>query len=53
MLFIDRVLNKEHFHEKNHAENAHQKLVPNPFLILVNNSKQSLREINSFKKKIF
>ena len=30
---IDRVINKEHFH----SENVHQKLVPGPFLILVNN----------------
>ena len=28
---IDEVLNKEHFYEKNHAENKHQKLVPDPF----------------------
>ena len=28
---IDRVLNKEHFYEKNHAENVHQKLVLAPF----------------------
>ena len=36
-LSIDRVLNKEHFLGKNHAENVHQKLVSNPILILVNN----------------
>ena len=28
---IDRVLNKEHFIWENHAENNHQKLVPDPF----------------------
>ena len=28
---IDRVLNKEHFIWENHAENKHQKLVPDPF----------------------
>ena len=38
---------------ENHAENVHQRLVPDPFLILVNNSKQSLYAINSFKNKIF
>ena len=35
-LSIDRALNKEHFLWKNHAENVHQKLVPDPFFILVN-----------------
>ena len=30
-LFIDRVLNKGTFLWKNHAENVHQKLVPDPF----------------------
>ena len=38
------------FYEKNHAENLHQKLVLDPFLILVNNPKQPLHE--SFKYKI-
>ena len=33
------LLNKEHLYEK-HAENVHQKLLPDPFLILVNNPKQ-------------
>ena len=32
--------------------NVHQKLVPDPFLILVNNTKQSLHTRNSFKNKI-
>ena len=50
---IDRVLNKEHFYGKNHAENLHQKLVPDPFFILVNNLKQPLHARNSFKNKIF
>ena len=27
---------------ENHAESVHQKLVPDPFLILVNNLKQTL-----------
>ena len=31
----------------------HQKLVPDPFLILVNNPKQPLHAINSFENKIF
>ena len=36
---------------KNHAENVHQKLVPDPFLILVNNPnpKQPLHARNSFR----
>ena len=38
---------------KNHVENVHQKLVPAPFLILVNNPKQSLYARNSFENKIF
>ena len=38
---------------KNHAENAHQNLVPDPFLILVNNPKQQLHARNSVKNKIF
>ena len=37
---------------KSHAENVHQKLVPDPFLILVNNPKQPLHARNSFKKDI-
>ena len=48
-LFIDRVLNKEHFNEKNNAENVHQ----DPFLILVNNPKQPLHGRNSFLKRYF
>ena len=31
----------------------HQELVPDPFLILVNNPKQSLHTRNSFKSKIY
>ena len=31
----------------------HQELVPDPFLILVNNPKQSLHTRNSFKNKIY
>ena len=38
-LSIDRVLNKEHFYGKIHAENLHQKLVQVSFLILENNPK--------------
>ena len=52
-LFIDRELNKEHFYEKNNAENGHQKLVPDPFLILLNNPKEPLHARSSFKNKIF
>ena len=39
-LLIDKVLNKEHLYEKIHVEHVHQKLIPDPFLILVNNPKQ-------------
>ena len=38
---------------ESHAENVHQKLVPGPFLILVNNPKQPLCARNSLKNKIF
>ena len=38
---------------KNHAENVQQKLVPDPFLILVNNPKQPLHARNYFKNEIF
>ena len=38
---------------ENHAENVHQNVVPDPFLILVNNTKQPLHERNSFENKIF
>ena len=38
---------------ENHAENVHQNLVPEPFLILVNNPKQPLDTRNVFKNKIF
>ena len=36
-----------------HAGNVHQKLVPNPYHILVNNLKQLLHARNFFKRKIF
>ena len=50
-LSIDRVLNKE---QKNHTENVKQKVVPDPFLIFVNNPKQPLHASSSFKKnKVF
>ena len=39
--------------EKNDAENVHQKLAPDPFLILPNNSKQILHAGNSFGNKKF
>ena len=38
---------------ENHAENVHQKLVPHPFLILVNNPKQPLYARNYFENKVF
>ena len=38
---------------ENHAENVHQKLAPDPFLILLNNLKQTLYAGNSFENKKF
>ena len=38
---------------KNDAENEHQKLVPNPFLISVNNPKYPLHARNLFTIKYF
>ena len=38
---------------ENHAENVHQRLVPDPFIILLNSPKQSLHARNSFENKIF
>ena len=38
---------------KNHEENVQQKLVPELFIILVNNPKQPLHARNSFENKIF
>ena len=38
---------------KNHAENIHQKLAWDPFLILVSNPKQLLHAMNSFLNQIF
>ena len=48
-LSIDRIS----FLWKSHAENVHQKLVPDLFLILVNNPNQPLHVRNSVKNKIF
>ena len=53
ILAIDRVLDTEHFYGKNHAENMHQKLAPDPFLILLNNPKRTLHAGNSFENKKF
>ena len=47
------MLNTEHFLRKNYAENVHQKLAPDPFLTLLNNSKQTLHAGNSFENKQF
>ena len=41
------------FYGKILAENMHQKLVLDPFLILVDNSKQPLHAVSSFKNEIF
>ena len=38
---------------ENHAENVHQKLAPDLFLILLNNSKQILHAGNPFENKKF
>ena len=36
-----------------YAENVHQKLTPDPFLILLNNPKQPLHTIKYFENKTF
>ena len=46
-------INKQTFLLENHAENVHQRLVPDPFLILVHSPKQQLHARNYFKNKIF
>ena len=51
-LSIDGVSNKT-FLWKNHAENMQQEIVPDLFIILVNDPKQPLYPRNSFKSKIF
>ena len=38
---------------KNLAENVHQKLVPEPFLVFLNNPKQSFHARNCFKMRYF
>ena len=48
-LSIERVLKKNY----NHTENVHKKLVSDPFLILVNNPKQTLHVRNSFEIRYF
>ena len=50
---IDGVSNKEHFLWKNYVGNVQQRLVPDLFMILVNNPKQPLHARNSFESKIF
>ena len=50
-LSVDRLLNKEYFLWKNHAENVHKKLVSDPFLILVSKQKHPFHAINSFKNQ--
>ena len=49
-LSTDRELNKENFYRK---IMQHQKQAPDPFLILLNNWKQSSHARNSFKNKTF
>ena len=48
-LSIDRLINKEYFLWKNHTENMHQRLVSDPFLILVSNQKLPFHRKKSFK----
>ena len=38
---------------EDHAENVHQMLAPDLFLILLNNPKQPLHARDSFKDKVF
>ena len=52
-LSIDRVLKYGTFLWKNHAEDVHQKLAPDPFLILLNNPKETLHAGNSFENNKF
>ena len=52
-LSIGKELYKKDFLWKNHTENVHQKVVPNPFLIMVNKPKQLLHTRNSPENKIF
>ena len=50
---IDRVLNKEHFYGRVMQKMCSKcALVPDPFLILVNNLKKPLHARNSFRNKI-
>ena len=51
-LLIDRELNKEYFYGK-YAENVHQKLAPDTFLILLDNPKRTLYTKNHYKNKVF
>ena len=37
---------------KNHAENVHQKLAPNPFLILLNKMKEINSKIRYFEREL-
>ena len=48
---MEKSRNFVHIWEK-YAENVHQKLVPDTFLILVNNPKQPLHGRNSSENKI-
>ena len=52
-LSIDRILRKDFFSWKNHAEIIHQNPVQESFLTLVNNPKQPLHTRNCFKNKVF
>ena len=52
-LSIDRALNKKYFYEKLCKKCVLYNLVPDLFLILVNNPKKLVHARNSFANKIF
>ena len=52
-LSIEGVSDKKHFYRKIMQKNMYQELVPDLFIILVNNPKQPLHERNYFKSKMF
>ena len=52
-LSIEGVSDKKHFYRKIMQKNMYQELVPDLFIILVNNPKQPLHARNYFKSKIF
>lgn len=53
MWSIDRVLKKEYFYGRKYVENVHQKLVRDPFLMLVNSRKQPMQGKKLLRIKYF